>query len=312
MHAEKRPRYGVFAPLYCNNRVAAFGRDIESSKSVWSAEEGYPGDLNYREFYRDIGFDLDFEYIKPYIHESGLRINTGIKYYKITGRTMYKETYNRQTAMQRAAEHAGNFMFNREKQVEYLSAAMNGKPPIIVSPYDAELFGHWWYEGPDFLNFLIRKIASDSKTIALITPSEYLERHPEQQVSTPSLSSWGNKGYAEVWLNPANDWIYRHLHKAAERMNELANTNREATGLALRAINQAARELLLAQSSDWAFIMKTNTMVEYAVKRTKDHINRFTDLYYALKGGNIDETWLHGLETKDNIFPDIDFRVYCD
>jgi len=312
LHADRRPRYGVFAPLYCPNHVAAFGRDIESSKSVWSSEEGYPGDFNYREFYRDIGFDLDFEYIKPYIHESGLRTNTGIKYYRITGRTMYKEPYNRQRAMEMAAEHAGNFMFNREKQVEHLSAVMDNKIPIVVSPYDAELFGHWWYEGPDFLNFLLRKISTSSDTIELITPSEYLDRHPEQQTATPSLSSWGNRGYAEVWLNSTNDWIYRHLHKASERMNELANTYRDAEGLIRRALNQAARELLLAQSSDWAFIMKTNTMVEYAVKRTKDHINRFTDLYYAIKSGTIDESILTSLERKDNIFPDIDFRVYCD
>lgn len=313
LHADKRPKFGVFAPLYCPNKVAAFGRDIESSKSVWSADEGYPGDYNYREFYRDIGFDLDFDYIKPYIHESGLRINTGIKYYKITGRTMHKEPYNPQVARDLAAEHAGNFLFNREKQVEYLNGIMGNRQPIIISPYDAELFGHWWYEGPDFINFLLRKTACDSQTVQLITPSEYLERHPDNQTATPSFSSWGNKGYAEVWLNGSNDWIYRHLHKAAERMTELANRNRDKNDeLVVRACNQAARELLLAQSSDWAFIMKTNTMVEYAIKRTRDHINRFTDLYYAVMGGHIERKWLEELESRDNIFTDIDFRMYAD
>ena len=313
LHADRRPKYGVFSPLVCPNGVAAFGRDIESSKSVWSADEGYPGDAVYREFYRDIGFDLDFDYIKPYIHESGLRINTGIKYYKITGRGMHKEPYNHIQARDTAAAHAGNFMFNREKQVEYLGTIMDGRKPIIISPYDAELFGHWWYEGPDFINFLIRKISCDSKDVALITPSEYLEMYPDCQVATPSFSSWGNKGYAEVWLNGSNDWIYRHLHKAAERINEIANCNkRKKDSLLIRACNQAARELLLAQSSDWAFIMKTNTMVEYAIKRTRDHINRFTDLYYAVKGGHIDKKWLEDLESRDNIFPNIDFRVYAD
>lgn len=311
LHAEKRPKYGVFAPLFCRNKVAAFGRDIESSKSVWSAEEGYPGDYNYREFYRDIGFDLDFDYIKPYIHDSGLRINTGIKYYRITGTSMHKEPYNHHVARDITASHAGNFMFNREQQVAYLNSIMD-RPPIIVSPYDAELFGHWWYEGPDFINFLLRKISCDSQTVGLITPSEYLEKFPVNQVSTPSFSSWGNKGYAEVWLNGSNDWIYRHLHKASERMVELANHNKDASGLLERALNQASRELLLAQSSDWAFIMKTNTMVEYAIKRTRDHVNRFTDLYYAIKSKHIDEGWLAAMESKDNIFPEINFRVYCD
>lgn len=312
LNASKRPKYGVFAPLYCPTGVAAFARDVESSKSVWSAEEGYPGDLNYREFYRDIGFDLDYEYIRPYIHESGLRINTGIKYYKITGRTTDKQPYSEKRALEIAASHAGNFMYNREKQVEYLAGLMD-RPPIIVSPYDAELFGHWWYEGPEFLNFLLRKIHHDQNTLDLCTPSEYLEKYPSNQVAVPSMSSWGAKGYAEVWLEGSNDWIYRHLHKAAERMVELANNYKSTDdGLTTRALNQAARELLLAQSSDWAFIMKTRTMVEYAVKRTKDHVLGFSDLYFMIKSGQIDEAYLQRLEWKNNIFPFLDFRVYAD
>ena len=312
LHASKRPKYGVFAPLYCPTGVAAFARDIESSKSVWSAEEGYPGDYNYREFYRDIGFDLDYDYIHPYIHESGLRINTGIKYYRITGRTAQKEPYNEKRALEVAASHAANFMFNREKQVEYLSTLMD-RQPIVVSPYDAELFGHWWYEGPEFLNFLLRKIHFDQNTLDLCTPSEYLEKHPSNQVAVPSMSSWGAKGYCEVWLEGSNDWIYRHLHKAAERMVELANQHRATSDhLTTRALNQAARELLLAQSSDWAFIMKTRTMVEYAVKRTKDHVVAFSDLYFMVRSGQIDEAYVQRLEWKNNIFPFIDFRVYAD
>ncbi|MCX7964718.1 MAG: DUF1957 domain-containing protein [Candidatus Sumerlaea chitinivorans] len=312
LHASKRPKYGVYAPLYCPSGVAAFGRDPESSKSVWSAEEGYPGDFNYREFYRDIGFDLDYDYIRPYIHESGLRINTGIKYYRITGKTPHKEPYNEQWALETAARHAGNFMFNREKQVEYLASLMDRRP-IIVSPYDAELFGHWWYEGPDFLNFLLRKIHYDQQTLALITPSEYLEIYPRNQVAVPSLSSWGHKGYCEVWLEGSNDWIYRHLHKAADRMVELANEFKHTNDTLLtRALNQAARELLLAQSSDWAFIMKTRTMVEYAVRRTKEHVTAFTDLYHMIKRREVDESYLRRLEERHNIFPFIDFRVYAD
>jgi 1,4-alpha-glucan branching enzyme len=312
LHASKRPKYGVYAPIYCPSGVAAFGRDIESSKSVWSAEEGYPGDVNYREFYRDIGFDLDYDYIRPYIHESGLRVNTGIKYYRITGKTANKEPYSEARALEMAASHAGNFMFNREKQVEYLGSLMDRKP-IIVSPYDAELYGHWWYEGPEFLNFLLRKIHHDQDTLDLCTPSEYLEMYSTNQVAYPSFSSWGHKGYSEVWLEGSNDWIYRHLHKAAERMIELANTYRDTSDhITTRALNQAARELLLAQSSDWAFIMKTNTMVEYAVKRTKEHVLRFTDLYFSIKSSSVDENYLHELENKDNIFPELDFRIYAD
>lgn len=311
LYASPRPRYGVFAPIFCKSGIAAFGRDQESSKQVWSAEEGYPGDYYYREFYRDIGFDLDMDYISPYIHDNGIRINTGIKYYRITGEGFgHKEPYEHRRAMEKAAEHAGNFMFNREKQAEYLYDAMGGKRPVIVAPYDAELFGHWWYEGPDFINYLARKIYYDQKTIKMITPSEYLDIYPVNQVSTPSFSSWGHKGYSEVWLEGSNDWIYRHLHKAAERMIELAGRFPDAEGLLKRALNQAARELLLLQSSDWAFIMKTGTMVEYAVKRTKSHIHRFNRLYEEIMENRIYEAYLKELEWKDNIFPEIDYKIY--
>ena len=311
LHGNPRPKYGVFAPVYCKGTgVACFARDLESSKQVWSSIEGYPGDYNYREFYRDVGFDLEFEYIKPYIHPDGIRINTGIKYYRITGTSNIKEPYVPQWARERAADHAGNFMFNRQKQVEYLYDFMQ-KKPILVSPYDAELFGHWWYEGPQWLDFLIRKIAFDQDQIRLITPSEYLAENPRNQVITPSQSSWGWKGYSEMWLQGSNDWVYRHLHAASGRMTELTKQFQHTSdNLVRRALNQALRELLLAQSSDWGFILGTGTHTNYAVKRTKDHLLRFTRLYEDIKSNSIDQDWLADIEYKDNVFPDIDFRVH--
>jgi 1,4-alpha-glucan branching enzyme len=309
LHGTPRPKYGVFAPVYCRSGVACFGRDMESSKQVWSSIEGYPGDYFYREFYRDIGFDLEFEYIKDYINADGVRKNTGIKYYRITGTNNHKEPYNPERATERAADHAGNFMFNREKQVEFLYEAM-GKKPLIIAPYDAELYGHWWFEGIQWLDFLIRKIAFDQKAVKMITPSEYLLENPRNQVITPSMSSWGWKGYSEVWLQGSNDWIYRHLHKSSDRMTELAKSYPSATGLLERALKQALRELLLAQSSDWAFIIATGTHVSYAVQRIKDHVLRFTKLYEDIKSNSIDENWLRDVEAKDNIFPDIDYRVH--
>ena len=309
LHGTPRPKYGVFAPVYCKGTgVACFARDLESSKQVWSSIEGYPGDYNYREFYRDIGFDLEYDYIKPYIHPDGVRINTGIKYYRITG-SDNKEPYVPAWARDKAAEHAGNFIFNRQRQIEYLFDFMQ-KKPIIVSPYDAELFGHWWYEGPQWLDFLIRKIAFDQDEIRLITASEYLAENPRNQVITPSLSSWGWKGYSEMWLQGPNDWIYRHLHSASGRMAELVKNFPNVDGLLKRALNQALRELLLAQSSDWAFIMGTGTHTSYAVKRTKDHLLRFTRLYEDIKANSIDEDWLADIEYKDNIFPNIDYRAH--
>jgi 1,4-alpha-glucan branching enzyme len=309
LHGSPRPKYGVFAPVYCKSGVACFGRDLESSKQVWSSIDGYPGDYYYREFYRDVGFDLDYDYIKSYIHPDGHRVNTGIKYYRITGTTDDKQPYLPAKARDKAAQHAGNFMFNRTKQVEYLYDLM-GKKPIIVSPYDAELFGHWWFEGPQWLDFLIRKLSYEQDIIRLVTASEYLAENPRNQVITPSMSSWGYKGYTEVWLQGSNDWIYRHLHEASSRMTKVVKRFPDATGILKRALNQLLRELLLAQSSDWAFIMATGTHTSYAVRRTKEHLLRFIRLYEGIKSNSIDQAWLSDIESKDNIFPEIDYRVH--
>jgi 1,4-alpha-glucan branching enzyme len=313
MNARPRPPLGIHAPIYTRSGVAAFGRDLESSKQVWSAKEGYPGDGVYRDFYRDIGFDLPLDYIGPYIHPDGIRLHTGFKYFRVTGSDVdlsQKHPYDPYLARDRAAQHAGNFMFNREKQMEHLAAHMDRRP-LIVSPYDAELYGHWWFEGPWFLDFLARKIAYDQSVVRLTTPSEYLADNPVNAVCEPSPSSWGDGGYSAVWVDGSNDWIYRHVHRAEARMRELAQRFGNGTDdLTRRALNQAARELLLAQSSDWAFIMKTATAVKYACDRVKAHLSRFRRLDREISGGHIDSGWLADLEGRDNLFPEIDYRVY--
>jgi 1,4-alpha-glucan branching enzyme len=263
----------------------------------------------YREFYRDIGYDLDFDYIGPYVQPTGDRKNTGIKYHRITGKTAHKELYDPHWAREKAAEHAANFMFNRERQIEHLRGVF-GRPPIVVSPYDAELFGHWWYEGPWWLDYVIRKSCYDQPVYRITHLVEYLNEQPTQQVAQPAQSSWGDKGYHEFWLNESNEWVYPHLHKAADRMIGLARDIVDADGLMRRALNQAARELLLAQSSDWAFIMRTGTMVEYAVRRTVSHLRRFSRIHDEIRWGRIDERWLSQVEYLDNIFPHIDYGVY--
>ena len=191
------------------------------------------------------------------------------------------------------------------------------RKPIIIAPYDAELFGHWWFEGPQWIEFLIRTIANGQKTFKLTTPSEYLSEYPVNEVSLPSDSSWGYKGYGEVWLESSNDWIYRHLHMAGRRMKELAERfskellRKDAKrNLIARAINQAARELVLAESSDWPFIMKIGTTVPYAVGRIREHIHNFTRIYEQVMANRIDQEWLVGVEKKNNIFADLDYRSF--
>lgn len=304
-------RYGTFRPVVTPNGVAAFARDLESSRQVWSAEIGYPGHPDYREFYRDLGYDLPYAEVRPYLHSDGVRRNTGLKFSRITGKMPLdqKEPYVPAWASERAAEHAGNFLHNRQLQCRYLKNVL-GTIPHVTSPYDAELYGHWWYEGPQFLEMLMRKTACDQDEIVMITPSEYLDIETVHQEVMPSLSSWGANGFFEVWLNDGNDWIYPHMHCAEERMVELCDRYPNADGLLKRALNQAARELLLAQSSDWAFIITTNTSVEYAEKRTRDHISRFNGLYEQIVQNRLEPKWLEELEWMDSIFQEIDYRIY--
>jgi len=308
LFSPSRPKYGVYAPLCCNNGVHFFGRDLQSSSAVWSGQDGYPGDATYRDFYRDIGFDLSLDYIRPYIHEGDIRIFTGFKYYAITGKTNQKKPYNREEAAAKVREHAENFLYQRTMQVKRLSRLMK-RPPIVVSPYDAELFGHWWFEGPQWLDHLIR-FSAEQQEVEMITPSEYLKLYPENQIGQPSYSSWGNRGYAEVWLDSSNDWIYRHIHKAIERMTELAIRFPEEKGLKKRTLNQAAREVILAMASDWPFIMKNGTTVPYAVRRVKEHLHNFNRIYENLCRNTVNTEWLTSIEKKNNVFPDIDYLIF--
>ena len=315
------PVMNTYLPVYTDrvNKIAAFGRDAETSRQVWSAKEGYPGDANYREFYRDLGYDADYQYIKPYLHSDGVRRNVGIKYYRITGDVPLhlKQPYNRNNALAKIQHHADNFIFNRRQQLEYHSIAptglssvgMNGTLPILTAPYDAELFGHWWFEGPDFIETLVRKINSQDE-LKLITPTEYLKQYPKLQVSQPSFSTWGDGGYCKVWLNGKNDWFYRHLHKAEARMLELANQYPVINGLHKKALNQMARELLLAQSSDWTFLITTQHSECYAQNRFKTHLSRFNRLYEDIKNDTIDETYLDEIQQEDNLFKEMDYKVY--
>ena len=326
LHASPRPRYGVFAPIFTPNGMAAFGRDLDSAKQVWSKHEGYPGDATYRDFYRDIGFDLPIEHLGPIAR--GTRKFSGVKYHRITGRGEEKQLYDRTAAENAAAQHATHFLEQCHQQIREIGEM--GFEPIIVAPFDAELFGHWWFEGPIFLEQFIR-CASNESDFRLTTPSEYLAAHPTQQIVEPAASTWGDKGHLAVWLDPSNAWIYPQLNVATQKMSELAEQtsavagqSRKHSGLpnqpsageapALqitdRVLKQLARELLLAQASDWAFLMKTGTAREYATQRTIDHLDRFNRLHDQFVTNNLDEEFLCDCERRDNIFSNVNWRYY--
>ncbi|MCW5891867.1 MAG: DUF1957 domain-containing protein [bacterium] len=305
-HATPRPVYGVYAPIACPSGLAVFGRDPESSRQVWSVEAGYPGDPWYRDFYRDIGFDLPEDYLRPYLPPSG-RVHTGLKYHRITGATDAKEPYEPDRARERVAEHAAHFVEARRVQIEELAGAMD-RPPIVVCPYDAELFGHWWFEGPLWLDQVLRRFAV-TPGLEMVTPGDDLARSPVMQRATPAASTWGWKGHHEVWLARQNDWIYPHLHATAERLQALVRRLPRPDERTRRALAQATRELLLAQASDWAFMLSRETTTEYAVRRTRESLLRCQRLCAQIERDAIDELDLAALEDHDNLFPALDPRL---
>ncbi|MBI5640466.1 MAG: DUF1957 domain-containing protein, partial [Nitrospirae bacterium] len=303
-------KYGhsIYAPVKTPAGIVAFSRDAESSKQVWSAWEGYPGDPDYRDFYRDIGFDQDLDYLRPYLPDS-MRTFTGLKYFRITGKTDNKEPYVPEKAVAKAAMHAGHFVKSRRDQALQLHEKLKIKP-LITAAYDAELFGHWWFEGPAWLDMMFRKGASGRMPFRFITPSEYIAEGRGLETAAPSVSSWGSRGYSSTWIAPENSWIYRHLNRAARQMTRLAQENPGAKGLLKRSLNQSARELLLSQASDWAFMMKKESASAFATAKFNEHLSNFTDLHQQIVSGQIKETRLIPLELKNSLFSDLDFRIF--
>jgi 1,4-alpha-glucan branching enzyme len=256
----------------------------------------------------------------------GTRKFSGVKYHRITGRGDEKQLYDRTAAENAAARHAIHFLEQCREQIHEVGEV--GFEPIIVAPFDAELFGHWWFEGPIFLEQFIRHAANEPD-FRLTTPSEYLAAHSTQQIVEPAASTWGENGHLAVWLDPSNAWIYPELHAAAQTMIDLAKKASAVVGqphrlpiaglageapalqFTDRVLKQLARELLLAQSSDWAFLMKTGTAREYATQRTIDHLARFNRLHDQLVTNNLDEEFLHDCEWRDNIFPNVNWRYYA-
>lgn len=313
LYGDPRPRFGVHAPVFCPNGVAVFARDVETSQQVWSAEVGYPGNALYREFYRDIGWDLPMEYLKPHLHSNGERRHLGLKYHRITGKNVSqqnKEPYVPAWAREQAAKDATDFIAKRIEQARGLREFFGGHPPLVTSPYDAELYGHWWFEGPQFIDFLFKKFHYDQTEVQPIAPGDFLDAQIPIQIQQPTASSWGENGYYKVWINEGNSWMYPYQHDAERKMTQLANRYEYPNEIEYRVLNQLARELLLAQSSDWAFQIYQGTTVQYSSRRFQSHIHRFDLLAKMLETNDFNQALLKEIEWRDNIFAEIDYRIY--
>ncbi len=284
-------RRTTYKPYYvAGSEVAVIGRNNRTSMQVWSAENGYPGEFCYREFHKK-----DSE--------------SGLQYWRVTGAGVDladKDWYDPAQAAERAQGHADHFArlvedLLRERQAAGESFA------IIASSYDAELFGHWWFEGIEWIKQVLRRLGR-RETVEVTTASRYLEAHPPDEALALPEGSWGKGGTHWVWDNEDTHWMWPIIHAAERRMEALAavDTN-DAQRLA--ALNQAARELLLLQSSDWPFLVTTGQAREYAEGRFRSHVARFEELA-AMAEGQIDPTAMAEIEATDNPFPSVDYRHF--
>lgn len=307
--SQDEPKAGCYAPVRCPNGLYCFARDYSLASLIWSSTEGYPCDADYREFYRDIGYDLPLDYIGPYIHEPSVRVFTGFKYWAITGKTSDKRVYDPDKANAKVDLHSSNFLYHI-KSVGNLVGDSLPNDPIFTLSFDAELFGHWWFEGVRFLESVIRKVAKDPSMV-LTTPGECISLGDEVQTLRPAYSTWGDGGYSQVWVDSSsNAWAYRHIFKSIERMTELAERFPDQKSLKQRSLGQAARETLLLMASDWPFIIHNHSSEEYARNRLKGHIQSLNLVYDNMCRNAVNTEWLVKAERRDNVFPWLDYNVF--
>jgi len=321
MGAVPPPPRGVHAPVAVplpgGGSLAVFGRDPVSAAEVWSPHLGYPGHPDYREYHCDLGYSLEPALLGDFLPPGVEAAPTGLKYHRVTGGLGPKDIYDPQAGTRQARRDATRFVARRRAEIQDLSAgfARGVSPPVLACAYDAELFGHWWYEGPSFLANVL-ELADAAEGIDPVSLGTYLERYGATDVARPIPSSWGEHGYNAAWLTPQTGWIYPLLHSAAGELADLvarhldgpvggADWSRQA-----RILRQAGRSLLLAQASDWPFCMTRGTAADYARSRLRDALARFRTLAEAARGRPLEPARLAALEAMDNLFPDLDLRRF--
>ncbi|MDR2630960.1 MAG: DUF1957 domain-containing protein [Spirochaetaceae bacterium] len=320
------PARGSFYPAKTPSGVLLLSRDHYAVRDLAERETGFPFDPLYQDYREDVGYELPTDMIRPFLGPGGVRTRTGFKY-RCRGNpegspnpgdssnpqssaAAAKPLYDPEAAQEKVREHARIFLENRIARFKKVEEYMEGTA-ISLCAYDADAFGRCWYEGPRFIEALFREGARKEE-IQFMNPAEYLYKQPPISYSTvvPEFSSWGVNGYAEMWLDAANDWIYRHVIRSLERMIELAERFVDDTGLKERALNQAAREILLAQASDWAKMLYKGESPEYARNQIEGALRNFTTIYESLGSNYISTEWLTNLERQHNIFPAINYRVF--
>jgi 1,4-alpha-glucan branching enzyme len=277
-------------------QVAVLARHERTGQQVWSATFGYPGDFVYREFHRKDAV-------------------SGLQYWRVTGSAVdlgSKEPYDPGRAAEQVAAHADHYVHLVETALRDFHD-QTGDFGSITASYDTELFGHWWFEGVDWLKAVLRGLAA-RPAVELTTASRIIEQHPPREVLSLPESSWGAGGGHFTWMNDDTAWMWPPIHAAERRMEELVTRFPDARGTRRDVLDQAARELLLLQSSDWPFLVTTLQAKEYAIERFQEHLARFDQLAALAEGETFsdeDRALLAALHERDNPFPQIDYREWA-
>ena len=277
--------------------VSIFPRDPRTGLQVWSGDTGYPGDSVYLDFHKK-------------------RWPGGHRYWRVTGPGIdmaYKQPYQPAEAAERVKDHAAHFT-HLVWQALSTAATDNAAPPILCAPFDAELFGHWWFEGPMWLEAVARNLHQHETGITLTSCAEYLDRHPRADFLSLHEGSWGAAGNNQVWLNPETAWTWTHIYPAERFVRDLATAGRyQGSELGTRIAQQICRELLLLESSDWQFLITTGAARDYAESRFLTHSDQFNTLkilwqhFEANRHLTPEQTaQLNEINLRDGIFPDID------
>lgn len=277
------PEVDLFRPyLVADSAVAAVSRHPEISGQVWSASQGYPGDPFYREFHRKDD-------------------RSGLRYWRVTGSTDLgnKAEYSVPLAAERVRAHAEHFSASVRDELA-LHRSATGRDGMLVTTFDSELFGHWWFEGIDWLELVLRELGDIATTVA-----GRLEAQPPRERIALAEGSWGKNNDHSTWIAPQTNWMWDGIRSAAARVRAVADAPpRDA--LRKRAADHALRELLLLESSDWPFLVTTGQAGDYATERFRSHAQRLQrSLEIAAHGTGEDEVELRSLEHADNPFPDV-------
>jgi 1,4-alpha-glucan branching enzyme len=296
------PSRGTFYPVKTGDGLFVLACDYNACALV----AGMQKKGLYRDNSRDAANEPENREINPFIARNGERYNSGYKYRQIGSDNLYDIA----AAKSFAQEQSREFLENVSGRLAAASAYMK-EIPISLCAFNADNFGRQWHEGACFIESLFR-LAAGYRELQFMTPSEYLFQQSISSIelSHPEFSSWGDNGYAELWLDSSNDWIYRHINRSIDRMVELADRFTEDSSLKERALNQAAREILLAQASDWSALLYRGKNAEYAKNQIESALQNFTTIYESLGRSHISAEWLTCLERRHNIFPNINYRVF--